>query len=84
MSRRRLGAFAFVILHLPFLAACTTEAEKPPVTPPAVRVGAENVVTVGHDTDRAAGGEVRLRVLELDDQVDDEPELASHLRVVGG
>ncbi len=41
-------SFAFCILHLALLAACTTEAEKPPSAPPAVsRLGCENVVTVG-------------------------------------
>ena len=41
---------AFCILHSAFLVACTTEAEKSPAAPPAVRVGAENVVMVGRDT----------------------------------
>ena len=42
---------AFCILHSALLAAaCTTEAEKPPAAPPPVRVGGENVVTVGRDT----------------------------------
>jgi len=51
MSRRSsLAPFAFCILNFAFLAACTTEAEKPPAAPPAVRIGAENVVTVGNDT----------------------------------
>jgi RND family efflux transporter MFP subunit len=36
-------------LNVAFLAACTTEAERP-VVAPAVRVGSENVVTVGRDT----------------------------------
>jgi len=38
---------AFCLLHLAFLAACATEAEKPPSAPPAVHIGMENVVTVG-------------------------------------
>ena len=50
MIRRRGVAFAFCILTFAFVAACTTEAEKTPAAPPAVRVGAENVVTVSHDT----------------------------------
>ncbi len=38
-------------LGLAFLAAaCTTEAEKSPAPPPAIRVGAENVVMVGQGT----------------------------------
>jgi len=41
---------AFCILNSALLIACTTEAEKPPAVPPPVRVGAENVVTVSHDT----------------------------------
>jgi RND family efflux transporter MFP subunit len=32
------------------IAGCTTVAEKPPAAPPAVRVGAENVVTVSRGT----------------------------------
>ena len=46
-ERSRVVTVAFVILHLAFLAACETEAEKPPSTPPAVNIGMENVVTVG-------------------------------------
>ena len=42
---------AFCILHLAFLtSACTTEAERPPAPPAAVRIGMENIVTVAHDT----------------------------------
>ena len=42
---------AFCILNSALLAAaCTTEAEKPPAPPPAVRVGMENIVTVVRDT----------------------------------
>ena len=47
---RPLAAFAFCILHLAFLVACATEAEKSPAAATAVRVGAENVVRVGRDT----------------------------------
>ena len=47
---RVLATFAFCILPFAFIAACATEAEKPPSAPPAVRVGAENVVMVGRDT----------------------------------
>jgi membrane fusion protein (multidrug efflux system) len=44
-------ASAFCILHSALLVtACTTVAEKPPASPPAIRVGAENVVKVGRDT----------------------------------
>jgi RND family efflux transporter MFP subunit len=46
-SRNGIAASAFCILHLAFLAACATEAEKPPSPPPAVQIGMENVVTVG-------------------------------------
>jgi membrane fusion protein, multidrug efflux system len=52
-SKRRVGlrlVSALCILHTAFLlSACTTEAEKP-VASTAVRVGPENVVTVGRDT----------------------------------
>ena len=52
-SKRRVGLWlvsALCILHTAFLlSACTTEAEKP-VASTAVRVGPENVVTVGRDT----------------------------------
>ena len=41
-----LGAALSAVL----ITACTTVAEKPPAAPPAVRVGAENVVKVGRDT----------------------------------
>ncbi len=50
VARRVL--FAFCILNFAFLsAACTTEAEKAPGAEalPAVRVGSENVVSVGRD-----------------------------------
>ena len=40
----------FVIVIAVLLAACETEAEKPPAAPPAVRVGTENVVTVSKGT----------------------------------
>src|SRR5688500_7049692 len=50
MPARTVAVFASCILNFAFLAACTTEAEKPPAAPPAVRIGAENVVTVGNDT----------------------------------
>jgi RND family efflux transporter MFP subunit len=41
----------FCILISAFLiAACTTEAEKPPAPPAAVRIGMENIVTVARDT----------------------------------
>jgi len=43
--------FAFCILNLALvLSACTTEAEKPPAPPAAVRIGMENVVTVRRGT----------------------------------
>ena len=42
---------AFCILNSALLiSACTTEAEKPPAPPPAVRIGMENIVTVARDT----------------------------------
>ena len=42
---------AFCILNSAFLiSACTTEAEKPPAPPAAVRVGMENIVTVAQGT----------------------------------
>lgn len=47
---RSLARFACCIVPWAFLVACTTEAEKSPAPPPAVRVGAENVVTVGRGT----------------------------------
>ncbi len=43
---RSLALFAFCILNLAFLAACSTEAENTPAAPPAVRIGTENVVMV--------------------------------------
>jgi membrane fusion protein, multidrug efflux system len=49
LSARTLSAFCILNSAL-VIGACTTEAEKPPAAPPAVRVGAENVVTVGRDT----------------------------------
>jgi RND family efflux transporter MFP subunit len=43
--------FAFFILHFALLiSACTTEAEKPPAPPAAVRIGMENIVTVARGT----------------------------------
>jgi membrane fusion protein, multidrug efflux system len=46
---RLMSTFAAVISAV-LMAACTTEAEKPPAAPPPVRIGGENVVTVGRDT----------------------------------
>jgi RND family efflux transporter MFP subunit len=48
-SARFATAFSIALSAL-LLAGCTTEAERVPEAPPAVRVGAENVVTVGRDT----------------------------------
>jgi RND family efflux transporter MFP subunit len=50
MLSSSITVFAFCILHFAFLAACTTEAEKPPAPPAAVRVGPENIVTVARGT----------------------------------
>ena len=48
---RPLTLFAFCLLNVAFLAGCSsTEAENTPAPPPAVRVGAENVVTVATGT----------------------------------
>lgn len=48
MSQR--AALAFCLVNLAVLTACTTEAEKPAASPPAVRIGMENIVTVARDT----------------------------------
>jgi RND family efflux transporter MFP subunit len=45
----RLVSSLGVLVSALLIAACTTVAEKPPAAPPAVRVGAENVLTVGRD-----------------------------------
>ena len=45
---RKTAVFASCILTFA-LTACTTEAEKPPAPPPAVRIGMENIVTVARD-----------------------------------
>lgn len=44
----RLGGVLLVAMV--FVSACRTEAEKQPATATAVQIGAENVVTVKHDT----------------------------------
>jgi membrane fusion protein (multidrug efflux system) len=46
----RLMSTFVAVMSAVLIAACTTEAEKPPAAPPPVRVGGENVVTVSRDT----------------------------------
>jgi membrane fusion protein (multidrug efflux system) len=49
-SHLRFSFLAFCIVHTALLVACATEAEKAPEAAAAVRIGAENVITVKRDT----------------------------------
>jgi membrane fusion protein, multidrug efflux system len=46
MTSARLVSAVCILNSALLLGACTTEAEKPPAAPPAVRIGTENVVMV--------------------------------------